>query len=608
MSEGISYDWTVTGKGPGVEPLVKQLDLGHAAMSKLDGATKGHSSSLKEHAGHVEHASDAYKRHRYETEGLGKELREVKGRAHEFAEAIGIIAAAEVFKELAEGVIDLGKEIVGAAIKAERLETSLTFKLGGEGTESFLKAMDQLAPKTEFTGEQMKGWGDALLNAGFKAKDVIKVLAASSDVAALNGKDPMGGMERAIDAFRRLNEMGRISGRQLLGLNIPIEQFKLLDKFHGQSNEQIRKALEKGTIGKEELFQIIAGPDKTLGDMAEQMGKLLGAKLKNVKELPDKYFEKFSKSPVMDTMKDTLGGIFDALDPESERGGSVFKSLERSFTSVLGIVGNIDFEKVAGDLETKVLPEVELLFARVGEIHWADGAEELLKVLGLIKPIIDTIAQTMDGIKVGAKAAAALAEATNPAQLLKTGVHAILHPIDSIGELQRHEGGMGHLLDAGSGVIDFLKKPMYGYGADAGKSITDGIAKGVDAGVPGIEGAVEGAADAAQETMARKNESHSPSRVFERLGKDVGDGFVLGIKGSQGAIDDVVGGAFSIPASGGGRGGGGISAPITIEVNVDGSGQGAHDLGKTVADQIALVVPAALLRALEQVGAEMGSA
>ena len=63
-----------------------------------------------------------------------------------------------------------------------------------------------------------------------------------------------------------------------------------------------------------------------------------------------------------------------------------------------------------------------------------------------------------------------------------------------------------------------------------GMSISNGIANGILAGIPAIEAAATAAANAAKEATEEATDSHSPSRVFAKIGRQTMEGFALGIK------------------------------------------------------------------------------
>jgi TP901 family phage tail tape measure protein len=75
---------------------------------------------------------------------------------------------------------------------------------------------------------------------------------------------------------------------------------------------------------------------------------------------------------------------------------------------------------------------------------------------------------------------------------------------------------------------------------DVGVSVPEGMAEGMTDGTPLVEQAAEDMASAAVETVQEELETHSPSRVMMRIGRDVGQGLADGIQSAQSFIRRVV--------------------------------------------------------------------
>lgn len=601
MSEGgISYDWTVTGKGPGVEPLVKQLDLGHAAMSKLDTATKGHSDSLKDHAGHLDKVNDAYHRHRYETEGVGKELREATGRVHEFSEAIGLIVAAEIFEKVTEKVMDLGKELLHSAAAAEKLELNLKLNVGAEGAKEIEEWVDRMGPKTVFTKTQLKQFNVDLASAGVSLKDMDKFIAAAGDVQAKGGD-----AGSAIDKMMRAKISGTIGGRELRGLKISVAKIREeLPGFKGMTDEQVHMAIEKKPIKLSDIFRLIADKEGFLGTGMLEEGKTMSARLKNLGELRESYFEKMKNSPAYADLKDTFSNIFEELNPEGPNGKGIFKSLESAFKTVSDTIKTIDFKAIGKSIREDVLPV-------------------LADMVSLIKPLLETLQGVL-------KLYSVIRHPGNAVDALKRGIQE-----NADGNSNKSWAGrFVHQITPFSGAIDAYRaaqrrkefadptavweKGVHGgtyheaeeEGEKSGEAIAKGVAKGVKKGGHGAKGSGKDLVGDVSDGVVDEAEIQSPSKLFERHGKNIGLGFVKGIRGTSDGINDIMTGMFAIPAPSGGRtlagGGGGISVsiPITIQSR---AGDDVDETARANAEQVRAIVLPMLLGALEQFNSEAGS-
>jgi predicted transcriptional regulator len=606
--DGISYEWSVDAKLAGVDDGVKKLDAAIDSTSKLHHATEGLSGSTHEltkathgHAAASAHASESAHKHKHEIEGVGEAVHDVKHQLHEFGEAIGAVLAFELVKEGIEKIQELGSEILHTAAAAERMGLALKLTVGEEGSKEVLEWIEKIGSKTEFTQDQLKGWASSLLNAGVQMKDLDKFMAAGMDVAAKGGD-----AGAAMEALRRAQLSGHVSGRQLMGLNLGIDQIKQLPGFAGLSDEKAHKQLEKTEVTKDQLLSMIAGADGVLGDMAVQAGGTMNAKLKNLASLPELYFEKFAGSPAFEIFKTKLSEIFDALDPSSPRGEMIFKSLEGAVIDIVNAIARIDFVAVADTIKDDIVPAFQAMTS-------------------MIKPTVDAILQMIEGLKFAAKLIHDFTPAGFAVDQMKKS-SSVMGGMQARGELpsqQKHEGALGSTVDFMNvhTPVGFMNdtlfnpawyKARFGKGSEeAGKAVADGMSTGIESNMSSVADSSSALGDVSIDAMSSKIDAHSPSRVFEELGRNTGEGFVSGIEKSQGAIDDVMKGAFAVPTPGGAGAGGGlgggqvsISIPVTVTAH---PGQSAEETGREIGEQIREIVLPMLINALEQAGAEAGA-
>lgn len=553
-----------------------------AAVRQSGEDAKSSASAQQGHTGAVEHASDAYHRHRYEVDGVGKAMREVRGRAMELAEAVGLVFAVETFKEGFEAVREFGSEIIKVAAEEERLSKSFEMSLGKEGGERATAYGEQFGKFTEFTEDQSKGFEASLIQAGVGIQDLSKYMAAAADVAA-GSKDPIEGMSTAIEGLARANLTGKLDGRSLLRLHVGVPQLSGLEEFKDATEAQIKGIIESGSLTKDQVLRAIAGPDNVLGDKAVEMSKTMGSKLAHLGALPSQYAQKLFTTSGFDGLKDKFSEILESLDPDGPRGGRIFASLARSFDSLVGSVGQIDFESVASEIETEIVPDIESIAKKLGSIDWVVGAKELY---GYVKDIASTLGTVTKAIGIATDAAVVLTEVSNPFELLKAGAHHVLHPLDAIEDDANGKGPMGRLVKASGNLLDDLEKssddepkpwerdngptetPNQRMPADfvsleqplptslatpeadaalnaakaafaaergatkfedAGRNAALGYAMGIKSGKSEAQAAGAELADGTLDATNKAQDSQSPSRKFRRAGRYGGEGYALGI-------------------------------------------------------------------------------
>jgi hypothetical protein len=121
----------------------------------------------------------------------------------------------------------------------------------------------------------------------------------------------------------------------------------------------------------------------------------------------------------------------------------------------------------------------------------------------------------------------------------------------------------------------------------------------------------EDAVDATRKAI----DAHSPSRKFAELGRMSALGYVEGIEAGQGAVDDIMRGAFAVPAPQAGGGAlAGLGAPkVSIVVDLSGmhvqagAGTNGNEIGESVAQQVRSILPGAILNAFERIRSEHGA-
>ena len=518
------------------------------------------------------------KEHEEEWEGLGGEIEHAYGSLHQFLYFTGALAAYEVVEKLVDGIKELGAEILHAAAAEERIGKSFELNLGAKGGREAIEYAEKFAKSTEFIDDQAKDFTSSLVQAGVGLEDLPKFMAAAGDVAA-RSKNPVEGMAEAIEALSRAQLSGNLDGRSLRRLHIGIPQLQGLAEFKNATDAQMKALLSDGAITKDQLFRAIAGPDNVLGDAAVEMSKTMGAKLNKLRNLPEQYYEKFSTSKGYDSLKGKVGEILESLDPDGPRGARIFASLERSAESVVGVIAGIDFEKVASEIETEIVPGIESLVTEAAKIDWVGGAKELYSNLKDAKDIVVQIGHILG---VAKDAAIIVTEMTNPFEMLKGGVHHFLNPEEAIQDDIAGRGPIGRMLKAGGRLLDAaesvdetpatqdtspgdvpnqripsdyvsLAQPVVPsvttpeaeaalnaakaawaleHGVDkaklAGLNTSLGYAGGIRDGLPEVAAAGGELAEGALDATNKKQESQSPSRAFRRAGRYGGEGYALG--------------------------------------------------------------------------------
>jgi hypothetical protein len=306
----------------------------------------------------------------------------------------------------------------------------------------------------------------------------------------------------------------------------------------------------------DQVLDVVAGPDRVLGDLGLRGASDMGTKLKNLSSLKETYAGRFAETKTYEDLKGYLAGAYKELAPEPGR--PLGEKLGADVAKAPGLV--------SGALYGKTPAELDRMGLGAQLVTGFEGALHTIKLLAFPA-----------GVEVGKDVAAGL----------KVGINS----------------GHGEVKDAGAGLGT---------------------------------GAVEGAREA--------TDSHSPSRLFKRIGMDVGDGFVLGLEGSRRGIEAMANDVFAIDsrdpstwpalkgqewtgrlggaggfeiappgldagalAGAGGAGGvGGVTVNIGDIVIEGHAGEGGAELGQAVTNELRTLLPSALIDVFEQVSISAG--
>jgi tape measure domain-containing protein len=600
MGDGIQYVYEISDKIS--SSVISKLEAADKASTKVEASSKGAASGHDKHAKAADHLGGAL--HRLTHQAMHPFLEKAKQIAEfEFIRK-GVDALIEAPGEIIEKLKELGEEMILTAAKAERLDLSFKLTLGQEGAEEVLGWIEKISSKTEFTDDQLKGWSSELLRAGVKMQDVDKFLAAGLDTAA-KSTDKMAGMSAAISALTRAQLTGRVESRALRGLSIGVEELKTLPQFKGLTDKQLHKKMEEGSISKDDLLTLIAGPNGVLGDLGVTAGKTFEAQLKNVKEIPEQIFQGLYKTAGFQELGSFLGRIYENFGPETEAGSRVAEQLAAALDLVAGKLQEIDLDAVAkgvGDALDQLPEALETVRSLFNDIAG---------VLGVFGKAIQFVTDLLPGSHESADDKLEFKLAHKEDDIvqrmlkdeLKTKRSKLAAGVVEYGPHEDPQIRLKRLHELARAEIEEGKKNQL----VAGKYLGDGLYEGVKQGQPKSEAAGVKIAQVATGATKKEFGVQSPSKVFADIGRQTVAGFVEGVEGSSAQIDDVIAGAFAVPAPHGGRfaamGGGPIVVTIG-DINVN----APHAVAPTeTAEAVRAAVRDTLIDELERLRSEMGA-
>lgn len=598
MGDGLKYVFEVEGKSDGLDKTIDSLETADKLLPKIEGHTKLAASAHGKHAHELKGLEGAFDRLVHA--GMDPFLHKMKEIAEFEFIRLGVDKLLEAPGEMIEKIKELGSEMIKASAHAERMDKSMELLFGKQGAEEHSEWLNKIRKVLPFTKQTLEDAGLSLARVGFsreekngKDSEMVKALAAAADMASF-ASDKTAGFFDALATLEKVKRTGDVEERALGNLGLGKKDFLAeLSRETGEGIATLKDKLNAGKVDVEDslnsLYTLILKKtgQKSLGGTAVEMGKLLDSRLTRLQDLPDVYMDKLADTQAHRTFSGFVDRLGKMLDPDTERGKQIFEAMEKSALSLVKVLDKIDIghELMVGVEILEKLPRLIELSTRALEAFGfaAKGA------MGPLIPALGGVVLASPAERVEMKSMA------NQAIYGKT-----TEELSQMSVLDRLGVGIKGAFKTVGGMVSAPFRD---------KTIGKGLADGMKGDEPLVHDAAGKLGEAAVEGTRKALDSHSPSRKFAELGRMSTAGYVEGIEDSVGAIDDVMRGAFAVPAPNF-RGGRAYAMP-EISVSVDMSGMHINGAGATVAEDIAqhvkAAIPDALLKAFEDLRAEQGT-
>lgn len=516
MGDGapISQEIRLPTKSDEVATATKKLDELIARVDKLDQRTERHHK--KSEAG---------------WKGVGQTIEDTKRKTKDFFEFIGAVAAFEILDKIADKFIDIGREALTAAAKAERMNFAIDAAAGGkEKGDQVRKFVGENAKFSEFSEGENESAYLRLKRFGVEDQKAGLYMKAAEDLAAMAGPDERKGVyDEALSAFTRMHARGKLDMRSAMRLGLGVEDFKQLPQFQGKSNKAISKAMQSGSgnVTENDILGMIIKHtgEKGLGERAAQASQLLLTRWTKITELPERFYKRLAETTAITKLSNALGGMLDKLDPDSPLGKRIFGGLESTFASLADKIGEIDFETLGETITRDVIPAMKAMIGMIAPM--IEGFERLFRGAHRMH---DMFAGGEKGATARSEAAASLKGAVGIDTTKSVPTSAASH-IPLLGWFVRR------------GEAATAEKA-----AAAGRAHAAGYAGGIDKSSGMSEAAASSTGESSHEALMSSIDARSPSRKTQEAGAYFGEGFAIGIERSAGRIEDAIDSTFHVPA------------------------------------------------------------
>lgn len=473
----------------------------------------------------------------------------------------GLEKALDVAKQLGGALIEGVKFGYEQAIAVQAFEKqSMAALTATEGTaDAAERALGQLKLMASALGQprdQLASWYLGLRRVGMSADDAQMAIAGALDIKAMKGD-----ADAIVHTFQKLAATGKfqLEGRELAKAGLSEEgvfdSLRTLDRWKKASNETLTSAMENGLITVDEGMGAIMG---SISKQADNGGKL-GGLAKNI--LGD------SVEGKLERLKQSFGDLFAKIDITPLT--NIIDKLNELMTSEQGkkaaaVIGQI-FDRIGSAISSIASPEnITAAFTAILDVGTAignawDAVAPYLRMFGgafwdslktAIKPVIDALGlltdgstktdpQLLEGLKqIGAAAGWLVGRFVDFVASMVSWTAGVGGAIakfigwisEAVDWVEEKFPGVG---DALKGIWDLLValspagliKKMVSLGGD----LIDGIINGIRGRDKDLGAAMQKSAELLEDTLRKTSETHSPSRVFMRVGEDIIAGLNIGL-------------------------------------------------------------------------------
>ena len=199
-----------------VQNFSQFLNKNVKGVGQLNGMFENSKSVVNDFAGAVGNLGGSFK-------GLGAGIATASPYLAVVGVAIGAIIAAVksaigLLTKLGKQVISFGKECVGSAKEAEKLQTILNSRLGSQVGGSLMKQIREFSGTYGIKVDPLISATHTLLDFGYSAEEIPSMLYNISTAAAQAGGDINSAMSTITTMIGRIKMTGKVTSRQLLQL------------------------------------------------------------------------------------------------------------------------------------------------------------------------------------------------------------------------------------------------------------------------------------------------------------------------------------------------------------------------------------------------------
>lgn len=371
-----------------------------AAMVKLrqdinaqKAANKEYSSEISKTTAEIKKSVKAMADGDKGARGLASAFKMTEGFTTAFSVALGGLAAS-ITAGVVSALGDMANQVISLGAQMQQSVAHLAAMTGGAdtATEAY-RALNDVYRNTNFDEQAVFNMGEQLMRMGYSAQNAAGLIQLCADAAAGLGTGQQGA-QQLVDAISRMQAVGELTSKQLVGLKMAGVDMDAAFKSLGMNGEEAMKAVENGTLDTQKaigaLTEYLHQYD---GKMAESKNNTIDAwsdvtgNLSTMcAEIGNSIFDAFNQSEIVQKLIDFTQSLVDMVRSDAT---GAFTDLKAIASEVLDFIGG---------LLGFVLDTIKLIIVILHDAYAAFksfGAQ----VVDAVRPAVDVVLALYDAVK-----------------------------------------------------------------------------------------------------------------------------------------------------------------------------------------------------------------
>lgn len=325
--------------------------------------------------------------------GLANSFKLSQGFTTAFSVALGSLAATittgvvAALGSMASQVISMGAQMQQTVAQLNAM-TNVT----GNATEAF-RALNDVYRNTNFDEQAVQQMGIQLMNMGYSAQNAAGLIQLCADAAAGLGTGQQGA-QQLVDAIARMQAVGELTSRQLVGLKMAGVDLDRAFSSMGMNGEQAMKAVEDGSLGVQDAISALTGylhefdgaMAKSKDNTIDAWGDLTANISTACAEIGSGIFDAFNQSEIVQQLIDFTGSLVDMIRGD---GCGAFSDLRDIAGEVLDFIGGL----LGG-----ILDIFKLIIIIINDVYGAFKSFGS-QVVEAIRPAVDMVLALYNAVK-----------------------------------------------------------------------------------------------------------------------------------------------------------------------------------------------------------------